>query len=255
MHQGWPKFAASLWMGTVDNGLAAVAYSPSEVKTTIQGTPVHVVEETNYPFDETVTIRVETDKPVTFPMRLRIPAWTSGASVKVNGASQRGVQVGSFLTVAREWRGGDTVVVRFPMPVIVSHGYRGAAVVSRGPLVYSLAVGEKWKKTADNGKASDWDVTPTAAWNYALVINASDPQSSFSVEVRKQGAQPFSAEGTPVALDAKGVRIGEWKLVDGSAGPMPESPMKGGGSTTALTLIPYGAAKLRITEFPVMPRK
>jgi len=29
MHQGWPKFAASLWMATNDNGLAAVAYSPS----------------------------------------------------------------------------------------------------------------------------------------------------------------------------------------------------------------------------------
>ena len=31
LHQGWPKFAASLWMASADGGLAAVAYSPSQV--------------------------------------------------------------------------------------------------------------------------------------------------------------------------------------------------------------------------------
>jgi hypothetical protein len=255
MHQGWPKFVESLWMGTADRGLAAIVYSPSEVRTTIAGTQVHLTEETRYPFDETVTIRVDPEKPATFPMQIRIPGWTSDATVRVNGVGQRGVEAGTFLTIARAWRAGDTIAARFPMPIVVGHGYHGAATVTRGPLVYSLAIGEKWKKLKENGKASDWEVLPTTPWNYGLIISATDPQSSFSVVLRKQGEQPFSPEGAPVALDVRGIRLDQWKLVDSSAGPMPQSAVKARGESTTLTLIPYGAAKLRITEFPVIEGK
>lgn len=255
MHQGWPKFAASLWMGTADNGLAAIAYSPSAVRTIIDGTAVHVIEETKYPFEETVTIRLDPEKPAAFPVRLRIPGWTTGAVVRVNGAAQRDVEPGSFFTVRREWRAGDTILLKFPMPIVVSRGYRNSAVITRGPLIYSLAIGEKWKKLVDRGPASDWEVNPSTPWNYALAISRTDPQSSFSLVMKRMGAQPFSPEGTPLALSAHGVRIGEWKMVDSSAGPLPESPVKRGGETEEIMLIPYGAAKLRITEFPVQDRK
>ena len=55
-HQGWPKFANSLFMlsgaqdSDADDGLVAAAYAPCEVRTVLRGTPVHVVEETDYPF-------------------------------------------------------------------------------------------------------------------------------------------------------------------------------------------------------------
>jgi len=142
-----------------------------------------------------------------------------------------------------------------PMPVYVSHGYHNSAVVSRGPLVYSLAIGEKWKKLAVKGQAADWEVDPTKPWNYALVISRSDPQSSFTVQIGKMGDQPFSTEGTPVSLSARGLEIKDWKLVDSSAGPLPESPVKASGMPRELKLIPYGAAKLRITEFPEIQAK
>jgi hypothetical protein len=255
MHQGWPKFAASLWMGTADNGLAAIVYSPSEVRTVVNGTAVHIVEDTSSPFEESVTIRVDPASPVTFPLRLRIPGWTGGVSVRVNGAGQRNIEPGQFLTISREWRPGDTILMRMPMPVMVSRGYRGSAVISRGPLVFSLDIGEKWKKLADKGRTADWEVDPTTPWNYALVISPTDPQSSFSVLIGKMGNQPFSPEGTPIALAAKGVELRDWKLVDSSAGPLPESPVKASGSSREVRLIPYGAAKLRITEFPRIERK
>ncbi len=57
-HQGWPKFAASLFMLSQDDGLVAAAYAPCEVRTMVRDTPVHVVEETNYPFRGTVRMTV-----------------------------------------------------------------------------------------------------------------------------------------------------------------------------------------------------
>ena len=250
MHQGWPKFTASQWMGTADGGLAAIGYAPVDVRTVVSGTPVHIAMETDYPFGEEVRITVDTDHPATFPIRLVIPPWTSDTVVRVNGAAQRGVQPGTFLTVKREWQSGDTIFVRMPMPVLVSEGFRNAVSVSRGPLVFSLAIGEKWKKLADKGQTADWEVDPSTPWNYALIVNRKDPQSSFEVDLRRMGDQPFSREGTPIELSAKGIRLPGWKLVDNSAGPLPDVPAKVPGAREDIVLIPYGAARLRITEFP-----
>lgn len=254
IQRGWPEFAASLWMATRD-GLAALVYAPADVRTRIGETPVHLSVETRYPFEEDIVIHVETGAPVTFPLQLRIPGWTSNVLVRVNGAAQRDITFGAFFRIDREWRTGDTIVVKFPMPVLVWRSYRNSAVITRGPLVYSLQIGEKWKKPPDRGKASDWEVYPSTPWNFALALSDRDPQDSFTVVVRPMGNQPFSTEGTPVALAAHGFRVGDWKLVNNSAGAVPQSPVKVQGAAEPITLIPYGAAKLRITEFPVAPRK
>ena len=255
MHQGWPKFVESLWMSTPENGVAAIEYAPADIHTTIAGKKVHITEETALPFDENVTIKFETDEPVNFPLKLRIPGWTSAVSIRVNGAGQRDIKPGEFLTISREWKTGDTILMRMPMPVMISHGYHGAVFVSRGPLLFSLDIGEKWKKLADEGQTAQWEVDPTTPWNYGLIVSQSDPQNSFNVQISKMGTQPFSPEGTPIALRARGEIIKDWKLVDGSAGPLPQSPAKGNSSPQDIKLIPYAAAKLRITEFPEIPAK
>ena len=48
----------------------------------------------------------------------------------------------------------------------------------------------------------------------------------------------------------KGRRVPEWREVEGSAGPLPESPVKSLSPDEQIMLVPYGAAKLRITAFP-----
>ncbi len=69
MHQGWPKFAASLWMATNDNGLAAVAYSPCTVKAKVaNGAEITISEETEYPFKGFVKLKITTVEPVKFPL-------------------------------------------------------------------------------------------------------------------------------------------------------------------------------------------
>src|SRR6185436_3713488 len=74
-HQGWPKFAASLFMMSPDDGLVATAYSPCEVRSKIRNTPVHITEETNYPFRGTIHLNVNPGSPVEFPLLCRIPEW------------------------------------------------------------------------------------------------------------------------------------------------------------------------------------
>jgi len=253
-HQGWPKFAASLWMGTPDHGLAAVAYAPSEVSTTVgDGVPVTVSEDTDYPFRETVTLFVKAAHEVKFPLVLRIPAWAGGATVAVNGVPIEGVTPGRFFRLERQWKSGDRVELRFPMRVETAPGFDNSLAVQRGPLVYSLKIGESWHKLKQTGPAPDWEVYPTTPWNYALVVDQSEPARSFAVTELPVGDQPFSVDSPPVEIQAKARRLTEWQIEDDSAGPPPVSPVTSKLPVETIFLIPYGAAKLRITDFPYMP--
>jgi DUF1680 family protein len=257
MHQGWPKFVASLWMATPDQGLAAIAYGPNVVKTVAgKGIPVEIKEETDYPFRGTVRLTVDPSGPTAFPLRLRIPSWAEGATIAVNGEAVDGVRPDTFYTLDHLWKKGDLVLVEFPLRVRVSKGYNSSVVVSRGSLVFSLKIGEKWEKIATGmshpakSPAADWEVLPSTPWNYGLMIDRANPGRSVEVIEKRVGANPFSPEGTPVELRVKGRQIAMWTLVDGSAGPLPDSPTTSDQTVEILTLIPYGAAKLRITDFP-----
>jgi len=249
MHQGWPKLAANLWMATPEGGFAAVAYGPSEVRSTSAGgVAVTISEQTDYPFREDVALSVNPERPVRFPFMLRIPAWTVQATVSVNGQNVPDVKTGQFLRIDREWRPGDKVQLKFPMQITTSHWYNNSIAVERGPLVYSLKIGESWHKIKQTGPAPDWEVYPTTPWNYALIPD------SFQVSQKPMTMQPYSVDGSPVEILAKGKRLTAWQMVDDSAGPLPVSPVTTKQPTEEITLIPYGAAKLRITAFPFTAR-
>ena len=247
MHQGWPKLAANLWMATPDQGLAAVVYGPSEVRTAVAGgIPITVEERTDYPFRDTVSLVVRPDRPARFPLVLRIPVWASGAAVTVNGQPQSGVKPDAFYRLEREWKSGDTVELRFPMAIRPTTWFNNSMAVERGPLVYSLKIGETWHKIKQTGPAPDFEVYPSTPWNYAIL------PGSFEVRQKPMSKQPYSAESAPIEILAKGKRLTAWQVVDDSAGPLPVSPVKSKLPEETITLIPYGAAKLRITAFPVL---
>jgi hypothetical protein len=253
MHQGWPKLAANLWMAAPDGGLAAVVYGPSEVVATVRGgTAVTVEEKTDYPFRENITLTVKPARPAVFPVLLRIPAWANGAAIKVNGISQTMVQAGSFYRIERQWKTGDAVEIHFPMQTRTSTWYNNSVALERGPLVYSLKVGESWHKIKQTGPATDWEVFPSTPWNYALMFDPKTPIVSFAVKEKPMSRQPFSAETAPLEIAAPARRLPAWQLVDDSAGPLPVSPVTSKRPDEMVTLVPYGAAKLRITAFPYM---
>ncbi|MDE3167778.1 MAG: glycoside hydrolase family 127 protein [Acidobacteriota bacterium] len=253
MHQGWPKLAANLWMATPDEGLAAVVYGPSEVATTVRGgVAVRIEEQTEYPFRESVVFTVRPARAAVFPVALRIPEWAAGATVAVNGAAVAGVQAGGFLRIEREWQAGDRIEARFPMAVRLSHWYNNSIAVERGPLVYSLRVSESWHKIRQTGPAADWEIYPASPWNYGLVADPANFAGAFTVKERPLARQPFTAMDSPVEITAKARRVPQWQLVEDSPAPIPVSPVTSRRPEETVTMVPYGAAKLRITAFPYL---
>jgi DUF1680 family protein len=257
MHQGWPKFAASLWMKTSDDGLAVIAYAPCVIETKIQGKPVRVAVETMYPFRSEIAITVTVPEPMTFPVWLRIPAWAKdfaltlddGSAIKFSGTEDTG-----YSKTIGKWNGSKTLRLRLPMEARLYQGYNGALAVERGPLVFALPIDADWKRFRDRPDLpfDDWEVYPKSPWNYALQIDRVHPGRSVVFEDRTIGANSFSTSGAPVVARVKGRRVAGWGLEKGAAAPPPESPVTSQGPLEDLTLVPYGCTDLRLTEFPIL---
>jgi DUF1680 family protein len=252
MHQGWPKFAAHLWMKTPDQGLAAIAYPPCAVSTCVAGQPVAVKVQTDYPFGGTVRMTVTARSPVRMPLALRIPGWATEATVSVGDGAPAHAKPGTFCRIDREWSGSTSVELHFPMRLRSERRFSSSIVLTRGPLVFSLKIGEDWRQISGELPHADWEVYPTTPWNYALAIDEGDLEGCVAVDTKPVGDCPFSPDGAPVRLQVQGRRLESWGLERNAAAPPPPSPVSSPSPLEPLALIPYGCTNLRVTEIPTL---
>ena len=250
MHQGWPKLTSHLWMATANEGLAAVVYAPCVLNTKIRNVRVGIEEQTGYPFDGNILLVVQPYRDVQFPLTLRVPAWVAEPSIRVNGRSVESVRSGSFAVVNREWKPGDRVELHFPIRPTVSRSYHNSVVIERGPVIYSLDISAEWKKLKTRGMTADWAAYPKSAWNYALDIDEHTAGAAVELKGTSMERGVFTAEGAPIRLEVNGKKTPEWQEENGCAGELPQSPTTSTQPMETLRLVPYGAAKLRITAFP-----
>jgi DUF1680 family protein len=252
MHQGWPKFTSHLWMQSSAGGLIAMTYAPCDVKTSIGGNDVQVTVETDYPFADTIDVTVVSPKAAEFPLDLRIPEWTQGATVAIDAAKPQPARAGTFHQLKRQWSGSTRVTLTLPMKLRAERRFNDSVTIRRGPLVFALNVGQDWRKLRDDKPSADWEVHPTTSWNYGLAIDPAHPEAGLNVETRPVAESPFSPERPAVWLVGKGRRIEDWKLLRNAADVPPRSPVKSSAPLEDVKLFPYGCAKLRVTEIPVL---
>ena len=133
--------------------------------------------------EKLIKITVSKDEKVDLPFYLRIPSWTEGAEVRVNGKKIRVKPVsGKYLCIEREWADGDKVEMTLPMSLSMRTWQvnKNSVSVDYGPLTLSLKIAEKyvekdsretaigdskWQKDAGTQKWPTTEIYPGSPWN------------------------------------------------------------------------------------------
>lgn len=266
MHQGWPKFTQNLWYATADDGLAALVYSPSEVRAKVAGGEVVTFkEETNYPFSETIKFTLTTNKgakSLKFPFHLRIPGWCKLASITINGEKWKEVGANQIVKIDRNWKSGDIVELNLPMHIYKDHWYENSMSIHRGPITYALKIAEE-ELLVKNDKdpieygASYYEIRPNSAWNFGLIESGDsklDELYKFETLDRKTNF-PWNLNNVPIQIRTKARQIPSWKIYNDMTGQLPFSTtyrLEASPELQEIILVPYGATQLRISQFPVI---
>lgn len=272
-----PYYIENLVMASNDNGLAAVLYNScvTIAKVGNDGTEVRLSEETHYPFEEEVRFTMNMKKTISFPFYLRIPQWCDAATVAINGQPvQAPANPESYIRIEREWKDGDQITLSLPMNLSIRtwQANQNSVSVNYGPLTFSLKIEEdyqkmnseasaigdsKWQKGADPEKWPAYAIMPKSAWNYGLIYDKNNLSGSFTI-IRKEWTTddyPFSTSSVPIEIKTKGSKIPSWGIDRyGLVDVLPQYPAKFSPIVEDITLIPMGAARLRISAFPALTR-
>ncbi|MBN1421305.1 MAG: glycoside hydrolase family 127 protein, partial [Planctomycetes bacterium] len=123
-----------------EKGLFINFYGPSRIRVPLEdGAKLAIEQDTRYPADGAIRIRIDLPRAARIPLHLRIPRWSGRTAVRVNGDAVRDpIRAGSFLLVDRTWRAGDAIEIDLDMTPVLWPGKRarrGKAAIYAGPLL------------------------------------------------------------------------------------------------------------------------
>lgn len=98
-----------------------------------------LIQETDYPVNGKINIKVQLTKPEDMTIQLRIPEWSAQSSVSVNGQAVSSVNPGKNVSVKRAWKSGDVIELSFDMRGrVIKMGDKAQNVaIMRGPVLLS----------------------------------------------------------------------------------------------------------------------
>ena len=147
-----------IYAGT-DNEIYVNLFIGSKAGVRLSGRTVRVSQETRYPWEGKVMIRVDPEREDRFALMVRIPGWARNTplpsdlyrymdanrerpALSVNGSPVAIALENGYARIERAWRAGDVIELDLPMPVrkVLAHDSvlddRGRVALQRGPLVY-----------------------------------------------------------------------------------------------------------------------
>ncbi len=199
--------------------------------------------------------------------------WCNNASIVINGKQIDATpEADAYVCIKRTWNSGDKIEITLPMRLSLRtwDKNKNSVSINYGPLTFSLKIDEvyeqmdsktsvtsdsKWQPNADQTKWPAYEIYPASMWNYGLILTGQPLDEQFKVVKKQWPADdfPFTQNNVPIMLEAKGKIIPQWTLDKyGLCDTLPQSPVTVSTAEANITLIPMGAARLRISAFPVV---
>ncbi len=244
-NQAWPKLAMSIYLER-ESGVEAALILPSVAETTVNGVPVTITCKTGYPFRFDAEYTVVSAAPVDMELTVRIPSWAS--DVRAEGAEITGNKAVYKLHADGE----TTVSLCFKDTPHFTERPCDLSVLEYGPFVFSLPIDteyviHEYVRDGVERKAPycDYELLPKSEWRYGF------SGETFTVKEKAGDAVPFSSKAPRLVIEAF-MKPVDWDYAEGYDSVADRTPVSHMATGAAVTkeLVPYGCAKLRMTEMP-----
>ena len=258
--QGYPKYLTASWLlvqNDKSTGLLAAFLGPSNVAVVVEdptygNNSIRVEQITMYPLkaDADVQFVITADHP--FPLSIRIPGWAAGATLANENGNSTVVANGTIHVYEYSAKTSVTITLHLPYTFRTVRRFNDAVSVYYGPLL--MALDFSFNTTVLHRYAfnsTDMEYLPIDAWNYALLLDDSNPARSFNVSTADIPAMPWDPLHPTITATAYAREI-DWPTKHDSADEPPHSPINSNNPLVPVTLIPYGATLLRIAEIPTL---
>lgn len=264
--QGYPKFTTNSWVRAGHKGLAHALLSPSSVTTSVAGAPVKIECDTTYPFGNTLTHTVDTTQG--FDFYIRVPSWydPSTSSVQVNGTRPASLSpdknTGMHHIPVKA--GKSSVTYAIGANLRTENRSNNTIAVYYGNMLYALDVGLQESSSYPHAyydpegpgldylpypQLRDHYITNSSAWNVAVdpsTLQYLGPNANTSL------SNPiFAPDALPNFVSVQGCQIA-WDLYLGATPDWAPTSMSCVGGKQEYSLIPYGAAKVQMSELPTV---
>ena len=240
-NQGWPKLALSTFMHSGDTVVNVLP-----IPSALNDACCSITLDTDYPFKNEMTYTVKAKRD--FTLKIRVPSFAK--ALTVDGKAAEGGML-SFAFTAGEER---VIRVAFETEAHFIDRPYDLKSVKCGSLVFSLPIAHdkrmlEYERQGVERKFPycDYELIPTSDWSYAY------SDTALTVERHEVGDIPFSSEHPAVTVKVNMTPI-NWGFEEGYeivCAKVPES-REPAGEPVEMTLQPYGTAKLRMTEIPLI---
>ncbi len=226
----YPHFVSNMWMRS-ENGIAAMFFGPSELKTTVKNTEVQLKEITNFPFEDKIVFEVNPEKNLTFDFTIRIPEW--GGNYQITSSDAKIKKQGNYCIISKNWKKGDKVTLTFKPKIVAKKDNNGEYYLQRGELVYALNI------PSTNKIIKDWKLNnlydqlffAKEGFDFKLqFVGMPENTFGFKFETKKDGSNLWI--DSPTQLTGQLFNPKTKQTVD-------------------IKLVPFGSTILRQVTFPI----
>ena len=177
-----PYYVEGMWMKTVENdGIVAVLFGPSKVKTSIHNTAVEIIEETDYPFSDEIIFTVNPFRPLKFSLIIRKPHGCQNVDVKLSSECEI-TETDNIISIDKVWEKGNQIHIKFNFEIKYTKQpasksvKKNGAYFKRGALVYALAFNHKTKtvKEYQNSGFYRYKITAVDSKQWKLKLHTND---------------------------------------------------------------------------------
>ncbi len=256
-----PYYLEQMYLKSKDNDIVLALFGPSTLKTTLNGEKVEIVQDTNYPFEESIKLTIKSESK-NLPLMLRVPEWCEKASIKVDGKNADFTLEDGFAKLDLTINSIAVVDVKFDMQIKFTNQVNGGVTAERGPLVYVLPIKEEKKIVRGYPKSSNTfpaiERRAGSEWRYAINMDLIEAEDYGLIETNAEG-YPWDIDSVPTKIKVPVQKVLNWDYYEyfdtalttvvTTTPKIPENILSD-NSLEYIEFVPYGATQLRMAILP-----